>query len=852
MKKKLIIKSFILLQFVSIYAIAQSSDYDLHNKYWYYKARFNNDFVSVGLNAGQSLPFNQRGFIDSYTYSVPSYTLKTGDCSAQLGIYVAVLATEYRLLKDNGEHTDKVKHELFCALNAINRIDYNAEKIIGDHPKNPYGTCSPNLNGFFVRDDIPEDFVKNHYLELNYYNDGVDMNGNPLDNDDTDKGFTQLNSKGQLITNSGNQAFTNKVTGDWNTKILHTYEESQDQLYYLLLGTTMVAKLVDAGDTDGNNIFGYGSGETSLKQEAINISDRLIKYVKNSNGGMWTIRNPANGNAFVDIGHSALGYQFALDNVGCFIKYNQDFPSYTLLTPVVQNPCNDYRNAMSTWPVGGTSWGTLVGVDGGPKVDMQGFYHITSAIANCTMETRSFLNTVVQAAINAIQAQISNWVAWLDDRIHDINSQIGNLPSWAQNLISNLLNIITQTISWVNTIIDGLNSLYSSLVQQLIGVVKQNTTQERLIFNHYFNSVEYNTCSGDPVAIHLGSKAYFGVFAHRVLHDQLPLPNWMQVAGGNPTAITYPILKNEMRNVLIQAPCEGNYNFYPNRPGPEWGNPNRLDRMDPTYRYNLTCQTGFLGEYHGLDYMLLHNLYYLALKKETNNATSINDQDDRFINLTFPNSQGFVKPNTKTKGAFEYITSNSTLNPNAAVDFRAGKVIKLIPGFTVKPGADFHAYINPYHCASTYGELNRVADGQTGDYMEDDQPKQKHVKNKYESTESLNDEQTQQIENLSNALQNKMDSLTKAIAPIMEGLASKILVFPNPNNGVFKIAFNLEKEDNINLLIIDVNGKEVYKHNFIVGEIEYPFDFSNLPKGIYMAIAKNSKGETYNQKITIN
>ncbi len=41
---------------------SQASDYDLNKKYWYYKSRFNNDFVSVGTEAGQSLPFNQNFF----------------------------------------------------------------------------------------------------------------------------------------------------------------------------------------------------------------------------------------------------------------------------------------------------------------------------------------------------------------------------------------------------------------------------------------------------------------------------------------------------------------------------------------------------------------------------------------------------------------------------------------------------------------------------------------------------------------------------------------------------------------------------------------------------------------------
>ena len=41
---------------------AQTLEIDHHKKYWYYKSRFNNDFIKIGLNQGQSIPFNQRGF----------------------------------------------------------------------------------------------------------------------------------------------------------------------------------------------------------------------------------------------------------------------------------------------------------------------------------------------------------------------------------------------------------------------------------------------------------------------------------------------------------------------------------------------------------------------------------------------------------------------------------------------------------------------------------------------------------------------------------------------------------------------------------------------------------------------
>lgn len=41
--------------------VSQTTEVDLHKKYWYYKSRFNNDFIKVGKEHGESIPFNQSG-----------------------------------------------------------------------------------------------------------------------------------------------------------------------------------------------------------------------------------------------------------------------------------------------------------------------------------------------------------------------------------------------------------------------------------------------------------------------------------------------------------------------------------------------------------------------------------------------------------------------------------------------------------------------------------------------------------------------------------------------------------------------------------------------------------------------
>lgn len=112
-----------------------------HRKYWWYKSRLNNDFMKVGLNAGESQPFNQRGVGGSgFNSTDGNEKMMIGDGKSTLGLYIAQLATEFALFKKNGQSMAKVKHELFCVLHAIDRLDYFAE--------GRWSSGSDQINGF--------------------------------------------------------------------------------------------------------------------------------------------------------------------------------------------------------------------------------------------------------------------------------------------------------------------------------------------------------------------------------------------------------------------------------------------------------------------------------------------------------------------------------------------------------------------------------------------------------------------------------------------------------------------------------------------------------------------------------
>jgi len=112
-----------LFVFLIIKGVSQN-DLQNHKKYWYYKSRLNNDFIKISLDSGESIPFNERVPKDQPPHLQIIPDLNAGDGGVRLGIYLSVLATEYKLLKNNGQDLSKIKHEIFCALDAINRIDY--------------------------------------------------------------------------------------------------------------------------------------------------------------------------------------------------------------------------------------------------------------------------------------------------------------------------------------------------------------------------------------------------------------------------------------------------------------------------------------------------------------------------------------------------------------------------------------------------------------------------------------------------------------------------------------------------------------------------------------------------------
>lgn len=306
--KKTILSIIYLLIVIS--AIGQ--DYTtLHNRYWYYRTRLRNDFMKVGTSQGCSIPMGQRGLgyeplFDNYDFSDPNdgTDAQWGDAMGELGYYIGVLATEYRLLELNHQETDSVRYELYCALEALNRMDYYAEPYFTHaiaNSTNPQ-TFPPSFDGFMLRDDVPIDFVQNNMKSFNYF-------GN--------KGFcskvkihTVYKSSGNGAQMQGETYYPPKITdpvGHYEKNYAGSYI-SQDNWINCLVGLALVRKFVPPGANYKNLSFMDGNGP-DMNQEAFSIALRVMNYFKQD--PTWNLKYPTGNFIGSDWGGIGTGLAFA-------------------------------------------------------------------------------------------------------------------------------------------------------------------------------------------------------------------------------------------------------------------------------------------------------------------------------------------------------------------------------------------------------------------------------------------------------------------------------------------------------------------------------------------------------------
>lgn len=680
LKRCLTICVFIL---TSILSQAQN-DHLNHQKYWFYRWRLLKSFMVVGDCDGCSIPANQRRH---YAYQNGEIdNLKFGDGTIILGQYISMLATEFKLLTINNQSTLQTRKELYYALKAFNRLDIKAEDCMN---MNCLGSTIP-LNGYFMREDIPADFLLQH-PELMPANET-----SPL-------------SVGHLMTDYTADA------GNGSQCV----EMSIDQIVGMLTGLKLCSMYIPSstfyrGDNDNLTPFQFQDNVMDILEEVKAITRRIVTYAKSCN---WILQRPCGGH--VNGGHGgawSVNYaspinQIAYDITGDF-EFSQANPINAIINQCSWNLAAEY----AILSPGGTNW-------------------ITNGMTYQLMATGGQIVPLLPP----------NCPILSDDRNILANQSSGGQAGkytfeWMPLMHSIIENYNLTNNLWPNTYADYINSA---------------------------------PCNG-PYCFKQGSSNCGG--GNQEVCDAYPYPN-------------------------------------KNLPNFNWTSSNLLN--SPGRRcYNEDLENGDFaanipeGEYNGIDYLLLYNLYRLnQIRQDNNNSVGFSNMINNSISLTMPYTIGSLINITIGNHAkpqkielFESIQSTGKILADGDITYRAGKEIALKPGFEVHSTADFHGYIQPLICNTNDNYYHRSVSAEV--------------------------------------VSGKMD---------LSGV--KVDLFPNPANTNFTVRSTEIMQE---VIIYDLNGKQVLHKKDIESSI-VEIDTTLLVKGLYVVEVVNKlSSNRFRVKLSLN
>ncbi len=151
--------------------------------------------------------------------------------------------------------------------------------------------------------------------------------------------------------------------------------------------------------------------------------------------------------------------------------------------------------------------------------------------------------------------------------------------------------------------------------------------------------------------------------------------------------------------------------------------------------------------------------------------------------------------NIDKRQADNSITCTSVINNGGNAKYHAGSFVHLSPGFSAEQNADLHAYIQ--FCTGTYFKMN--------------------------SSNSNDNSKTDK--------ENTVDIINLSDRPIEDRIDFNI--YPNPNNGNFKLTLNNNAELPESISIKDILGKEVKVINEPT-KYEYDFEMKEFDQGLYI------------------
>ncbi len=302
-------------------------------------------------------------------------------------------------------------------------------------------------------------------------------------------------------------------------------------------------------------------------------------------------------------------------------------------------------------------------------------------------------------------------------------------------------------------------------------------------------------------------------------------------------------------NQLTSAPCNGPYSYYVEFVSPEWAVYQKFwqgkDRQQ-NGRFTMEVDPDgcfakdFTGNFSGLDYMLLYNLYHLA--NEGNLPDYVNYMD-RKVAGTVPIETDFgvniiwgSEEHPINVMAFNTIESSMKINAQTQtgtempgnVTYRAGKEIILTDGFEANAGATFTAYIEPFACPSITWNNFKSQDttSETILYAE--------MINAYDSAISVPYSGIYYDDYYENIADYNFKNMSLTSDSIVEEVNQELSVslYPNPNNGNFVLQINHLGNNTGRIKVISTLGNTVY--NSVVDNEKSIIDLSSQSIGIYI------------------
>lgn len=315
---------------------------------------------------------------------------------------------------------------------------------------------------------------------------------------------------------------------------------------------------------------------------------------------------------------------------------------------------------------------------------------------------------------------------------------------------------------------------------------------------------------------------------------------------------------SSIENPIQNAPCEGpwsqasnnNWAYFVNN---DWSSQDRTEH--PSSQGKTT--TAFPGNYPGVDYMFLHNLFYEYL-----NQQNLSGKYDKAINLMDNlDEQSWPMYSVATNGlvgttatpayvhVFQNLSSRAQIDSNvpSQVDYRAGKEIALLPengsqlGFSVQTGSEFAAYIQRYLCSNgDYGNgLRPEKNSDVYDYETDNMNTSVPT---HSVAHPLSDSDLFPNGTSETVTQNQNQKWN-------ENQLLQINISPNPNNGIFTVAIKkIDKKEIVGIRLLNLNGVVLYEN----GDFEtQTLNLANYAEGVYILQYLSNKRSSGTAKLVI-